>query len=566
MGQLGSTLCAAAITLAAATGPAKADGNAGAYLAARQAALAHDFEEAARAFASALQADPGNPALLLNALEAELSTGDLPAARLFAGRLIELGVDSQMAHLTDLVGDCRDGDWTGIFSALEQGRMIGPLVDGLAQGWAYVGLGQMTRALESFDEVVETPGMRGFGLYHKALALAAVGDFEGAEAILSLPPQQGMQRSRRALIAQVQVLSQLGRNDAAIRQLDAGFGPDLGPWMAGLRARLAAGETLPYDIARTACAGIAETLFSVAGAVDGETVDAYTLFFARAAALADPTHGEAKLLTANLLDRLGRYDLAEAAYRDIPADDPVFHAAEQGRAEALRKSGRADAAIEVLNALARTYPDQGMIQLNLGNIYREAENYQAAASAYSRALDLYGPVDRLRWYAHYVRGITHHKQDDWPAAEADFRAALALNPEQPQVLNYLGYSLVERRENLDEALDMITRAVDARPENGAIVDSLGWVHFKLGNFDEAVAHLERAAELEPTHPVINDHLGDALWAVGREMEARFQWHRALSFAPKPEAADRIRRKLAVGLDQVLLEEGHAPIRLAQDVR
>jgi len=132
------------------------------------------------------------------------------------------------------------------------------------------------------------------------------------------------------------------------------------------------------------------------------------------------------------------------------------------------------------------------------------------------------------------------------------------------VLNYLGYSLVEKQEKLEEALEMIERAVEARPDSGYIVDSLGWALYRLGRYEEAVGHMERAAELLPVDPIVNDHLGDVYWAVGRRTEARFQWNRALSFDPEPEEAERIRRKLEVGLDAVLAEEGAEPLAVAGD--
>ena len=173
-----------------------------------------------------------------------------------------------------------------------------------------------------------------------------------------------------------------------------------------------------------------------------------------------------------------------------------------------------------------------------------------------------------KWFTLYARGITNERLGDWPAAEADFRAALELNPDQPQVLNYLGYSLVEKRIKLDEALGMIERAVEARPDSGYIVDSLGWVLYRLGRFDEAVDPMERAAALMPVDPIVNDHLGDVYWKVGRKTEARFQWHRALSFIDEdsaPEAdPDRIRQKLDVGLDAVLEAEGNDPVQVAND--
>ena len=192
---------------------------------------------------------------------------------------------------------------------------------------------------------------------------------------------------------------------------------------------------------------------------------------------------------------------------------------------------------------------------SLGDILRQKERFSEAAKAYDRALELSGEPSPGDWFLFYARGISFERIGEWDKAEADFRMALKLNPDQPQVLNYLGYSLVEKKIKLDEALEMIKRAVAARPNDGYITDSLGWALYRLGRFEEAVAPMERAVELEPADPIISDHLGDVLWAVGRKMEARFQWQRALSFEPEEEDAKRIRRKLEVGLDVVLQEEG-----------
>ena len=149
------------------------------------------------------------------------------------------------------------------------------------------------------------------------------------------------------------------------------------------------------------------------------------------------------------------------------------------------------------------------------------------------------------------------------------RRALRLSPDQPSVLNYLGYTMVERQENLDEALDMIETAAAAQPDSGHIIDSLGWVLYRLGRYDEAVEPMERASQLMAVDPVVNDHLGDVYWAVGRKLEAEFQWKRALSFVDPEDAdseadPDRIRRKLEVGLDAVLAEEGAEPLAVADD--
>lgn len=554
----------AGLTLAA---PLRAQEDIGAYLAARAASSQLDYTAAAGYFDEALDSDPDNPVLLDSLLAARIGVGAFQEAAPAAERLIGLGVPSQLAHLVRQVNAAADGDWQSVQERLEAGEEIGPLVDGLAQAWALVGEGQMTDALESFDAVIETDGLRAFGLYHKALALASVGDLEGANDIFALPPTQGMQRTRRSTLAQAEILSRLDRNSDAVALIDAVFGEEPDAAVADLRRRLEAGEQIAMTVAPTALDGLAETYLSVAGALDGETPDDYTLVYARASLALRPADADTVLLTGELLERIGRYEMAEATYRQIDQSSPAFPTAELGRADVLREDGRIEAAVEVLQALARSHPDMAAVQVALGNILREDGRLEPAEEAYSRALDLYPEADPMRWLTHYMRGIARHRLELWDGAEADFRAALELEPGQPQVLNYLGYSLVERGEKMDEALGMIEKAVAQRPDNGAIVDSLGWVLFRLGRYDEAVGHMERAVELMPVDPVVNDHLGDVLWAVGRVREAEFQWKRALSFI-KPDDTEgeadpeRIRRKLEIGLDRVLAEEGAQPLKVA----
>jgi len=164
-------------------------------------------------------------------------------------------------------------------------------------------------------------------------------------------------------------------------------------------------------------------------------------------------------------------------------------------------------------------------------------------AAYDAALSRAGDQGAASWPLLYARGIALERAGQWPRAEADFKRALQLVPEQPYVLNYLGYTWVERGENLAEARGMLERAMALRPQDGNIADSLGWALFKLGDLPNATKWLERAAELESRNATINDHLGDAYWAAGRRREAVFQWRRALTLDPEPAEGPRIEAKL-----------------------
>ncbi|WP_348540466.1 tetratricopeptide repeat protein [Shimia sp. R9_3] len=553
--------------LAAMALPVQANGLAGSYLAARQATYESDYSQAARYFTQALTRDAGNPMLQENAVLAFLSLGQIDRAMPIARKMIAEGNHSQLAEMALTTGLVEDGNFSELIDRLEKGG-VGPLVDGLLKAWAEIGRGEMSEGLAAFDEVSKEPGLGGFAEYHKAMALASVGDFEGALAVFDAGTMDGLQLTRRGVMSEVEVLSQLDRTEDAIARIDEAFGNDLDPALRQIRDRLVAGETLPFTHVTSAADGIAEVYHSIASALRNEANADYTLLYARIAEYLRPTHTEALLMTAELLETLGRYELASQTYQKVPADDPSFHAAELGRAEALRETGKTEAALEVLEQLTRSHGDVAYVHTALGDLRRQERDFAGAVAAYNDSINLYDELEPRQWFLFYARGISYERLGEWEKAEADFRKALELNPEQPQVLNYLGYSLVEKQIKLDEALDMIERAVAARPDSGYIVDSLGWVLFRLGRYDEAVAHMERAVELMPVDPVVTDHLGDVYWAVGRKLEAQFQWRRALSFvdADTVEEADpeRIRRKLEEGLDAVLEEEGAAPLTAANE--
>ena len=562
------TLTLAAV-LAAAT-PAFSDQASGSYLAARSAMMANDYAEAAQQFSRALIRDSRNPVLLENALTAYIGLGDLERASALARRLTEVGTNSQISALV-LAGDAaKRGSWDELLADLDAGMTVGPLFDGLLRAWAELGAGRMSEALAGFDGVTGNQGVEAFGLYHKALALGSVGDFEGAAEIFSGDSGTTIRLTPRGIIAYVQILSQLEQPQVALDLMEATFGTtNLSPQLAALQASLQAGETLAFEAVRSPADGVAEIYHSIGGALLGEAQDGYTLLYTRMALAIRPDHIDALLTTAELLESLDQYDLATEVYDTVPRSSPVFHAAELGRAAALRRSDRTDAAVEVLKQLTKSHGDIPAVQIALGDVLRQIEDFEGSLIPYTRALELIGDPQEQYWIVYFARGIAHERLDRWDDAEADFRAALELRPEQPQVLNYLGYSFLEMNSNLEEALDLIERAVAQRPDSGYIVDSLGWGLYRVGRYAEAVGHMERAVELLPVDPIVNDHLGDVYWAVGREREAEFQWHRALSFItddtdPEDVDGDRIRRKLEVGLDLVLEEEGAPPLKVAND--
>lgn len=559
-----SALLASVLALGVPAQGVAQDGVAGAYLAARLAGFASDYAAAAEYYGRLLQRDATNVQIVDSAMISYAMLGDFDRAGDAAARTLALRPDMQIARMVRMVRDIQEDNLDAAQQALEEGLVGGPLLDGMMMAWVKLANGTMSEALEAFDAIAQTPAFDVFAYTHKALALAMVGDFESAEAILSGEAHGPLRMNVTAIAAHAQVLAQLDRRDDALELLNAALAGGTSPVIEDLRDRLAAGDEIPFDVIRTPRDGMSEAFATLAAVVDGEASATYTLLHSRAALAMRPDNVDAILLTADLLEEQEQFDLASDVLDGVPVDHPGFHLAEISRANVLMSADRGETAAEVLKSLAKSHPEEQQVHIALGDTLRRLERHQEASVAYETAVSMIETPSARDWFLIYARAITYERTDRWEQAEADFRWALELNPDQPHVLNYLGYSLVEKRRNLDEALEMIEKAVAARPEDGFITDSLGWVFYRLGRYGDAVAPMERAVELEPLDPVINDHLGDVYWAVGRKREAEFQWRRALSYVPPDDTdseanPDRIRRKLEVGLDRVLAEEGGDPL-------
>jgi tetratricopeptide (TPR) repeat protein len=534
------------------------EGLAGAFLAAKIAAANADYRAADLWYQRALALDPSNIELLNGAMIAALSLGEIERASDLAAELHGLNAANQTTLLARMAGAAERGDFAEIIEIETLEVSAGSLQDDLLAGWALIGLGQMNDGIARFDKVAQMQGLAGFGLYHKAIALALAGNFDGAAAALAAPEAGPQVNARRGAILQAEVLSQIGQTAQAADLLRQRFALGQDARVAEMIALLDAGQALPISGFKDASSGLAEVFFTVAAALGTENDPTYTLLQARIASDLRPDDSEALLLTASVLEKLEQFDLAAETYGQIAPDHPDYTSAQIGRSAAVFSAGRGEESLQILKDLAAAFPTEFDVQVALGQGLRRAEQFEAAITAYDAALALLPQILPQHWAIFYSRGIAYDNLRQYDAAEADFRTALELNPNQPNVLNYLGYSLVDRGEKLEEALGMIQRAVAARPDSGYIIDSLAWALYRLGRYSEALAPMERAAQLEPVDPIVTDHLGDVYWANGRQREAMFQWRRALSFEPTEKDAERIRKKLEIGLDAVRASEGAPP--------
>lgn len=521
----------------------------GAYLAGRQARKDGDTTAAARYYAMALAADPENDRLARRAFVLDVSEGLFDRAIPLANRVLAGDEAAPVANLTIAVDDLKNGRYgkaeARIAGAAQRGamRLVGPLL----RAWAAYGAGDVQRALARLDQLEGNETFKPFEMYHRALLLGVSGDPDGALAALdSLPDDAGLDLRSRLVYASL-IARRDGREAALayLKGLTARFGEDpvLRTYLSGDRP---VADAFPVNDARD---GVAEALYGAASALAQDAVNDVSLVYLRLALHIRPDLDVGYALLGDMQEESGRWDAAMSSYRRIDGESPYKWGANIRVAWALDTLGRTDDAISLLRTMADQRKQNITTLATLADVLRGHRRFDEAARVYAEAIERIETPGARHWSLFYARGIALERTQRWKQAESDLLKALELNPDQPLVMNYLGYSWADQGVNLEKAVAMIRKAVDLRPTDGYIVDSLGWAYYQQGDFENAVRQLERAVELRPEDPTINDHLGDALWHVGRRRESCYQWRHALQLDPEPEQAERIADKLSDGLDE-----------------
>lgn len=522
---------------------------AGYYLAGRAAEAQGDRAAAAAFMAQALKSDPGNVDLLRETFELTLSEGRMAEARGLAEQIVAANPDSQMANILLALEDARAERWRAA-----EARMRGLSKSGLAnvtapmiEAWALAGEGKTDDALRALDQL---SSLRGFAVLHDFHA-AFINDLAGRKAAAETAYAAALKGepnpSFRVSEAFANFYARQGRTQDALALFahHKEENPDTVRVEETVKALRSGAKPAPHI--KSAADGLAEAMFDLGSALHQESSGRLSLQFLRLALLMEPDLTVARLSLADTLASDQRDAEALALYRGVKPGTPLYFSARLRIAEVLREMDKLDDAVKELDALASEWSGRPEPLATEGDFLRSADRFGDAVKAYDGAIARVSKIAPTDWSLFYARGVALERSGQWPRAESDFLEALKLSPDQPSVLNYLGYSWVDRGENLDKAREMIERAVALRPNDGYIVDSLGWVLYREGQYEGAVSHLERAVELRPDDPVINDHLGDAYWRVGRLDEARYQWRRALTLKPEPDLVNQIGAKLEHGL-------------------
>lgn len=540
----------------AATSPMRVEStftNAGSYLAARHANVERDASAAALFYRNALRLDPKNNELLDRAFISSLADGNIDEAVKLAERVLVVDKNNRVARLVVGVRALKQKQYAAAQQNINQ-SVRGPITDLVAvllSGWASAGAGEARTGVTNIDRLSGPEWYPLFKDFHTGLILDNAGQQKDAGA-----------RFERAYKLDT---SALRMNDAYARWLSRNKSPQPGvtaisiyedfdkklprhPLVMAAMQDLRAGKKLPPLVA-TPQAGAAEALYGIGASLTRRGGEDLALVYLQLALYLQPDHALALLSLADLYETVKKPAMAIKVYERMPASSPLKRNAQINLATNLDSVERSDEAIKILKELIAGDPRDQESIMALGNVERARKKFAECSETYADGVKELQGTEKNAWVFYYFRGICEERSKQWPKAEASMKKALELQPEQPHVLNYLGYSWIDRGVNLDEGMKLIRRAVEQRPDDGYIVDSLGWAYYRVGNYEDAVKHLERAVDLKPEDPTINDHLGDAYWRVGRTLEARFQWAHARDLKPEPDELPKIEAKLKDGLPE-----------------
>lgn len=517
----------------------------GSYLAGREAFEDRQNDLAASYFLDALEADWGNIALLDRSFVALVSAGRVDEAEMVAKQLLSIEPDNELARIAVGVVALKERRYASarkVLDGMSKDSLFG-IVGNVIWSWAVEEELGGKAAIENLDPISQS-GFKNFLAFQSALMADLSGDVKLAENLYA-DAYKADPFVFRIVEAYARFLGNQGKYDEALAVIQRYHDRGLTHVNIDKVEAILAQKKRPGRMVDNAQQGAAETLRGLSSALSREQASDVSILMVRLARFLHPKSDLITFATAELMDRADRFKAANALYGEVARTSPLHGQALVRIAENLQEIGDVDEAIRKLSNLATLMPDNLTAVVALGDALRRDKRYVEAATAYDRALELTGGNRSFDWNLFYVRGIAHERAGEWAKAENDFLKALELNPDQPQVLNYLGYSWVDQKLELKRALEMIEKAVALRPEDGYIVDSLGWAYYRLERFGEATKALERAVKLSPSDPTINDHLGDAFWQVGRKREARFQWSIALELtdADDGDLAEKIQRKL-----------------------
>lgn len=533
---------------------------AGAVLAGRTAETDRDLDTAISLYRKALRFEPDNADIKQRLMVLLFNNGMFDEGVAIADELKGDPLLENVSRMALGIDALRQRQYTKAQNLLDYAGIndLERLVYGLLQAWALYGDGKADKAHATIEELQGPEWYGIFKAFNQAAMHEASGDVAGARrlytAIITDQNSAGTAPDTyiRAAMSLAAMEAREGNPQKARDAIATGnaFSSSYAPLKA-LQQRIEAGDPPGADI-HNAAEGASAVLYTIGSALNRSGAEDFVSLYLNFAHSLDPENAATLVMLGSLAENLGKPEQAIEIYGRVPEDSIMHRVSELQLGLNLADLGRLEEAKTHLKNLIDQDPKDMRSYLAYGSVLSDAKSYREMADNYDKAVDAIGILpNRGHWNIFFQRGIAYERLKEWPKAEPNFQRSLELYPNQPQVMNYLGYSWIDMNINLDEGMDLIREAVRLRPNDGYIVDSLGWAYYRLGDYENAVNELERAVELRPGDPTINDHLGDAYWRAGRKLEARYQWERALTMEPELTEVPKIEQKIAAGMPPVI---------------
>ncbi|HEX5280772.1 MAG TPA: tetratricopeptide repeat protein [Micropepsaceae bacterium] len=524
---------------------------AGTYLAGNFAAAEGDVKAATEFYSNTLKDAPDNADILERTFLFAAEGGEMGRAAALANRVIAIDPENRPAHLVLQVGALTKKDYAAAIKDATgpANGLFATLTNKIMEAWARAGMKDIDGALAALDSLSNQRGIDGLRLMHTALILDYAGRDKEAEDTYN-KAIAAMGTGPRGTEAYGRFLLRHGRvNDAKALFERANRENRGNPFAQWALSDLSTMKN-PAPLISSPAQGVAEGLFGIAASLNDQRSTDVAILYLNLALYLRPDFDLGRVLLASHYEAMEKYAIANAIYAGIAPASPYYAMTQVQAAINDGRDGKPQDGIVKLKALSASQPQESDVWTALGDLFRSSDQYKEAAAAYDKAIAGIPPGDRRLTGLYYARGVSFEHSDRWPDAERDFQAALKINPDRADVLNYLGFSWIEKGQHLDQALQMLEKARALRPMDGFIADSVGWAYFRLGRFQDAVHTLEEAVQLAPGAADVNDHLGDAYWRVGRKVDARYQWNHALAMQPDAGEKPILERKLQFGLDAV----------------
>ena len=538
----GDTSAASAAPAAETPSMHETSTTAGHYLAARQALYFNDVMQSADFFLDTLKTDTDSVPILRQAFLTQYYYGDIERAAALGRQLESLDVMIPLGGEPGTALAIRNGDWaaTAVLADRIAEDGASQVMAGLIRGWALVADGRGDAGISALLEagrlaVTADGGMPTYFRLHAALMAERLG--LANEAVQRVSGLEDRLTSAHLMLQLAAFHARMGNSDTVERIISNRLSGQFNA--AHVRTALDSQAHSIPDLRRVIADAVVAMALHDRENDTGRSISARLRF----SIFIDPDNEFSRFLLAQQMADLGQYDAAIAELAYIPPTGIYGQLARLLESSVVEDQGDVDAAIKALQLVVETNPDNANLHQRLGDLYRRHKMFRQSRDAYMAALDLGSNSGGL----HRSIGVALERLGEAKAAEAHLLRAIEINPDDAYALNYLGYWWADDGRNLDEAIAMIEHAVETRPDSGFFVDSLGWVHYRLGDPRTAVGYLERATELEPSDPEITGHLGDAYWALGRYDEARFKWRLALSLSDDAEERAMLDERLANGV-------------------